>query len=63
MTKNILRVTILLIAIILVIKLVPPLNDAAREYLPEPVLKLIGEEPKGIFEKGADKVKDLIGDR
>jgi hypothetical protein len=60
MNTNILRVIILLIAIILVIKLVPPLNDAAREYFPEPVLKLIGEEPQGILEQGADRVKELI---
>ena len=60
MTNNILRVIILLIMIILVIKLVPPVNEAVREYLPEPVLKLIGEEPKGIFEKGADTVKEII---
>jgi len=55
------RIIILLIAIILIIKLVPPVNDAAREYLPSPVLKLIGEQPKGILEKGMDSVKDLIG--
>ena len=61
MNKNILRVIIGLIAIILIIKLVPPVNEAAREHLPTPVLKLIGEQPKGIFEKGADKVKDIIG--
>ncbi len=59
--KNIMRIIILLIAIILMIKLVPPVNDAAREYLPTPVLKLIGEQPKGILEKGMDSVKDLIG--
>ena len=61
MNKNILRVIIVLIVVVLIIKLVPPVNDVAREYLPEPVLKLMGEEPKGIFEKGADGVKDLIG--
>jgi len=60
MNTNILRVIILLIAIILVIKLVPPVNDVAREYFPEAVLKLIGEEPQGIFEKGADRVKEII---
>lgn len=61
MNKNILRVIIALVVIILLIKLVPPVNDVAREYLPTPVLKLIGEQPKGILEKGADSVKDFIG--
>jgi hypothetical protein len=51
MNNNILRVIIALIAIILIIKLVPPVNEAAREYLPTSILKLIGEQPKGIFEK------------
>ncbi len=60
MNKNILRIIVFLIAVILIVKLVPPVNDVAREYLPAPVLKLIGEQPKGIFEKGADSVKDLI---
>lgn len=59
--KNILRIIILLIAIILLVKLVPPVNDVARAHLPAPVLKLIGEQPKGVLEIGADKVKDFIG--
>jgi len=59
--KNILRVLILLVVIVLLVKLVPPVNDVARTYLPAPVLKLIGEQPKGVLEKGSDKVKDFIG--
>jgi hypothetical protein len=51
MNKNILRVIIALIAIILIIKLVPPVNEAAREYLPTPVLKLIGEQSKDVIGK------------
>jgi len=60
MNKMILRLIILAIAILLVIKWVPVVNDAAREYLPPPVLKLIGEQPKGIFGEGVDGAKVII---
>lgn len=58
--KSILRVMMVLIVLVLVVKLVAPVNDVAREYLPEPLLRLIGEEPKGLLEKGTDGVKGLI---
>ncbi len=60
MNNIILRVIILLIVILLMVKLVPPLNDAAREYLPTSVLELIGEQPQTVFEKSADTVKEII---
>lgn len=63
------RIIIVIAIIVVAIKLVPPVNDWARGNLPEPVLRLLGEEPKNIFERGADKLgdslqkgKDLVND-
>ncbi len=50
----ILKLIVLLIALIAIIKYIPPANDLAREHLPEQVLDLIGEDPKGVFEGGVD---------
>jgi hypothetical protein len=45
MTKNILRVLILLVLLQVVVKFVSPVNDLARTYLPPPLLTLMGETP------------------
>ncbi len=50
----------LVILLVLFIKLVPPVKSLAREVVPVPLLHLIGEEPKGLLEKGLDDLKSLI---
>ena len=58
MKSKLIKLIILLVAIIAAIKLVPFVNDVAREYLPEEVLALIGEKPKGFFEKSTDVLQE-----
>ena len=58
--KSILPPIIALILVIAAIKWVPPVNSIAREYIPGVLLNLIGEEPKGVFEKGLDDLKSLV---
>ncbi|MCP4755870.1 MAG: hypothetical protein GY866_33835 [Proteobacteria bacterium] len=60
MIKSLLKLIVLLIAFVVLVKFVPPVQDLAREYLPGQVLDLIGESPKGIMEKGLDRVVDKI---
>ncbi|MCG8337470.1 MAG: hypothetical protein MJE63_23455 [Proteobacteria bacterium] len=67
--KGIFRLIIVLAIVILAIKFVPPVNNWARGNLPEPVLALIGEKPKNIFERGSDAIgntiqkgKNMVGD-
>lgn len=56
--KKLITLIILLAAGVAAIKYVEPVKDWARETLPEDVLTLIGEEPKGLFEKGADAISE-----
>ncbi len=58
--KNLLRIILVLIVIVLAIKYVPPVNDIARSNLPGPVLELMGEKPKNVFEKGLDQIDSVI---
>ncbi len=60
MKKGLVKLIILLVVVISAIKFVPFINSWAREVLPEQVLALIGEKPKGIFERGSDLVGDSI---
>ncbi|MBT4285700.1 MAG: hypothetical protein HOD92_00030 [Deltaproteobacteria bacterium] len=60
MKKLIFLMVIVLIACIAAIKLVPEVNDMAKENLPSEILTIIGEEPMNIFEKGLDKAKDVM---
>lgn len=60
MVKSLLRLILLLIVLVLVLKYIPPINDIARSNLPEPVLDLLGEHPKGLLEKGLDQIDSVI---
>ena len=57
---KILKLLAALILLVVVIKFVPPINNIARENLPAPVLKLIGEKPMGVLEKGMNRLNDLV---
>ena len=53
--------TIATVAIIVVlIKVFPVVNDLAQSYVPSEILSLIGEEPKGIFEKSANEIGNTL---
>ncbi len=52
--NGLVQLVLVLIILVIIIKFVPPVNDWARGNLPEPVLTIIGEKPKSIFEKGGD---------
>jgi len=55
MKKNgLVQILLVLILMVIIIKFVPPVNDWARDNLPEPVLTIIGEEPRSVFERGSD---------
>ena len=59
--KQLLLATLaVLILLILLIKLVRPVNSIARGALPAALLHLIGEEPKGLLEKGLDDLRSLV---
>ena len=60
MKKFIAFILISIILFVLAVKLVEPVNDFARENLPDEILRIIGEKPKNVFEKGLDSVKDAI---
>ena len=54
--KKIIWLIILAVATIATIKYVPPISNFAREHLPETLLGMIGESPKGDFESGVEKL-------
>ncbi len=58
--KKIVGVIVVIIIVVSMIKFVPPINDIARENLPASILNLIGEKPKGLFEKGLDRVNGVL---
>ncbi len=58
--KKIFWFLVIVVITVALIKFVPQVNSFARDYLPEGLLELIGENPKGIFEKGLDKVGDVM---
>lgn len=58
--KGIVQIAIVIAILVFAIKFVPPINDWARGNLPEPVLAIIGEKPKNIFERGADKLGNSL---
>lgn len=60
MRKSWIQMLIVIIIVVFAIKFVPPINDWARSSLPEPLLTVIGEEPKNIFERGSDFMKDGV---
>lgn len=60
MNKLVFLILVVLIACIAAIKLIPEVNDMAKENLPNEILTIIGEEPMNIFEKGIDKAKDVM---
>jgi len=60
MKKLIFLVLVVLIVCIAAIKLIPEVNEIARENLPGEILTIIGEEPMNIFEKGVGKAKDIM---
>ena len=60
MKTFIVKLVVILLIVIALIKFVPPINDLARENLPESVLGLIGEKPMGLFERGSDLMGDSI---
>ncbi len=60
MKRSIIQILIVLIFIVIAIKFVPQVNDWARGNLPEEILTVIGEKPKGIFEFGSDSISDGI---
>lgn len=60
MKKLVFLILIVLILCVVAIKFVPPINDIARDHLPDEILTLIGEDPKNIFEQGVGKAKDAL---
>ncbi len=58
MKKGLIQIIIVIAILVVAIKFVPPINDWARGNLPEPVLTLIGEKPKNVFERGGDAISD-----
>lgn len=59
--KNRFVMLIIIVAILVAaIKFVEPVNDWARGSLPEGILELIGEEPKGLFGRGSDLIEDSL---
>lgn len=58
MKKGLVQIILVLIIMVIAIKYVPQVNDWARGNLPEAVLTIIGEKPKGIFEWGSDSISD-----
>ena len=58
MTKGFTQILFVLIILVFAIKFVPPVKDWARGNLPESLLTMIGEEPKGLFELGSDSISD-----
>jgi len=50
------QLILVLAILVLAIKYVPPMNHWARTNLPESILTLIGEKPKNIFERSADRI-------
>ena len=58
--KSIAKLIIVLALVVVAIKLIEPVNDWARGNLPEEILTLIGEKPKGIFERSSDFIGDTM---
>ncbi len=58
MKKGLIQIIFVIAVLVVAIKFVPQVNDWARGNLPESVLTLIGEKPKGIFERSSDVISD-----
>ena len=54
--KNFIIVVLITIIVVGSLKYVEPVNSWARGNLPEEVLKILGEKPKGLFEKVGDLI-------
>ena len=55
--KNVIIVFLISLIVVGSIKFVEPVNNWARGNLPEELLNLLGEKPKGLFEKVGDLIK------
>ena len=60
--KAIIGVVVVLGALVVAIKFVGPVNNLARTHLPESVLSIIGEKPKGFVERSVDTVGEGLED-
>jgi len=60
MKQPLIVLLLLCLLVIMAIKFVPSVNNLARESLPAPLLKAMGEKPKGILEQQMDDFKKLV---
>tara|TARA_B100000614_G_C14548131_1_gene492879 strand:- start:1375 stop:1557 length:183 start_codon:yes stop_codon:yes gene_type:complete len=54
--KNLIIIFLISVIVVGSIKFVEPVNKWARGNLPEEVLKILGEKPKGLIEKVGDLI-------
>ena len=58
--KGLWQIVFVIIIVVIAIKFVPPVNNWARGNLPEPLLTVLGEKPKSVFERGSDFIGDSL---